>query len=91
MMDSVASEIAEAHVQVQERSGQIELAKLAIQAAQDSSRRNTERIQDGEGLPLEALQSLQALDLAQRQYARTIADYNRAQFNLHRALGWPIE
>ncbi len=91
MMDTVASEIAEAHVQVQERSGQIELAKLGIQAAQDSYRRNTERIQDGEGLPLEVLQSLHALDLAQRQYVRTIADYNRAQFNLHRALGWPIE
>ncbi len=90
MMDTVASEIAEAHVQVQERSGQIELAKLGIQAAQDSYRRNAERIQDGQGLPLEVLQSLQALDLAQRQYVRTIADYNRAQFNLHRALGWPI-
>jgi len=91
MMDTVASEIAEAHVQVQERSGQIELAKVGIQAAQDSYRRNTERIQDGEGLPLEVLQSLQALDLTERQYVRTIADYNRAQFNLHRALGWPIE
>ena len=91
MMDTVASEIAEAQVQVQERSPQIEIAKLGIQAAQDSYRLNTERIQDGEGLPLEALQSLQALDLAQRQYVRTIADYNRAQFNLHRAVGWPIE
>lgn len=91
MMDTVASEIAEAHVQVQERSGQIELAKLGIQAAQDSYRRSAERIQDGEGLPLEVLQSLQALDVAQRQYVHVIADYNRAQFNLHRALGWPVE
>ena len=91
MMDTVASEIAEAHVQVQERAQQIELAKLGIQAAQDSYRRNLDRIQDGEGLPLEVLQSLQALDVAQRQYVRTLADYNRAQFNLHRALGWPIE
>jgi len=91
MMDTVASEIAEAHIQVQERSNQIEFAKLGIQAAQDSYRRNIERIQDGEGLPLEVLQSLQALDTAQRQYVRSIADYNRSQFGLHRALGWPIE
>ncbi len=91
MMDTVASEIAEAHIQVQERSNQIEFAKLGIQAAQDSYRRNIERIQDGEGLPLEVLQSLQALDTAQRQYVLIIADYNRAQFNLHRALGWPIQ
>lgn len=91
VMDRVASEIAEAHAQVEARKSQIELAKVGITTAEASYRRNTERIRDGQGLPIETLQSIQALDAARRQYVRTVADYNRAQFQLHRALGWPIQ
>jgi outer membrane protein TolC len=90
LMDQVASEVAEAHTQVVSRKQEIELAKAGIQSAVDSYRRNTERIRDGQGLPIETLQSIQALDVARRQYVRAVADYNRAQFRLHRALGWPI-
>lgn len=91
VMDQVASEIAEAYFQVESRRGQIETARSGITAARDSYRRNSDRIHDGVGLPIEVLQSLQALDAAQRQYVRTIADYNRAQFRLQRAIGWPIQ
>ncbi|MGD9857675.1 MAG: TolC family protein [Planctomycetaceae bacterium] len=90
IMDRVAADVAESHAQVEARRAQIELAQAGITAAQQSYRRNTERIRDGQGLPIETLQSLQALDQAQRQYVRTVADYNRAQFRLHRALGWPV-
>ncbi|MGE0759590.1 MAG: TolC family protein [Pirellulaceae bacterium] len=90
VMDQVASEIAEAHAQVDSRQAQIELAQAGIRAAEDSFRHNTDRIRDGQGLPIETLQSIQALDQARRQYVRAVADYNRAQFQLHRALGWPI-
>jgi outer membrane protein TolC len=90
VMDQVASEVAEAHAQVVSRREQITLAQSGITAAQDSYRRNSDRIQDALGLPIEALQSIQALDNVQRQYVRAVADYNRAQFRLHRALGCPI-
>ncbi|HEX6963123.1 MAG TPA: TolC family protein, partial [Lacipirellula sp.] len=91
VMDQVASEVAEAYAQVTSRREQIALAESGITAARDSYRRNTERIQDALGLPIEALQSIQALDAAQRQYVRAVADYNRAQFRLHRAIGCPIQ
>jgi outer membrane protein TolC len=91
VMDQVASEVAEAHVQVVSRRDEIELAQGGITAAQDSYRRNSERIQDALGLPIEVLQSIQALDRAQRQYVRSVADFNRAQFRLQRALGWAIQ
>jgi outer membrane protein TolC len=91
VMDQVASEVAEAHTQVASREQEIELAKAGIQSAADSYRRNSERIRNAQGLPIETLQSIQALDQARRQYVRAVADYNRAQFRLHRALGWPIE
>lgn len=90
VMDQVASEVAEAHAQVASRRVQIEQARTGIAAARESYRRNSERIQHGQGLPIEVLQSIQALDGAQRQYVRSVADYNRAQFRLQRALGWPI-
>jgi outer membrane protein TolC len=90
VMDQVASEIAEAYAQVASRRAQIEMSRTAITAARNSYQRNSQRIHDALGLPIEVLQSIQALDAAQRQYVRSVADYNRAQFRLQRALGWHI-
>ena len=89
VMDQVAAEIAEAFAQVEIRKTQIETARSGIRVAELSYSRNSERIENGQGLPIETLQSIQALDQARRLYVRTVADYNRAQFRLHRALGWP--
>lgn len=90
LMDQVAREIVESHAQVQSRSLQIATAEESVSAAQDSFRRNWERIQNGQGLPIEVLQSIQALTNAQKEYVRTVADHNNAQFTLHRSLGWPV-
>jgi outer membrane protein TolC len=91
VMDLVARETAEAFAQVQARKKQIAVAEAGIKSAEDSYRRNTERIREGQGLPLEVLQSLQALDQSRREYLRVVTDYNAAQFRLQRALGWPME
>ncbi len=91
MLDRVAREVVEARAQVVSRAQQISTAREAVAAAKDSFERNTTRIQNGQGLPIEVLQSIQALATAQREYARVIADYNTAQFSLHRAVGWPIQ
>lgn len=40
---------------------------------------------------IEALQAIQALDPARREYVRSVVDYNVPQFRLHRALGWAIQ
>ena len=60
-----------------------------VMAATDSYRRNLDRIRGGQGLPLELLQAVQALDQAQNELLRATADYSEAQFRLYRALGWP--
>jgi outer membrane protein TolC len=91
LMDEIAREIVESHVQAQSRWLQIQSAKDAVSAAQDSFDRNWDRIENGQGLPIEVLQSIQALTNAQREYTRAIADYNVAQFTLHRSLGWPVD
>jgi outer membrane protein TolC len=89
-LDLVAREVVEAHAQVTARHRQIEVARQAIAAAHRSYDRNLERIRNAQGLPIEVLQSIQALDAARREYLRAVIDYNTAQFRLQRALGWPI-
>jgi outer membrane protein TolC len=89
-MDRIAREVNETQAQIQARKKQIEISKEAVQAANDSSEKNWERIRNGQGLPIEALQSIQALATAQREYIRAVSEYNIAQFTLQRSLGWPI-
>lgn len=90
LMDRVAREINESHTQIRSRKRQIAIAETAVAAAKQSYERNSQRITNGVGLPLETLQSLHALDQARREYVRTVADYNEAQFHLQRAVGWAI-
>ena len=85
---SIAREVVEAHTQVAARQRQLAVAEEGVQAANSSFERNSERIRNAQGLPLETLQSLQALAQARREYLRTVNDFNVAQFQLQRALGW---
>lgn len=90
-LDRVAREVVEAHSQVLSRRKQIDAARDAISTAETSYAQNVKRIQNGQGLPIEVLQAIQALATARREYLRAVADYNSAQFTLQRALGWPIQ
>jgi outer membrane protein TolC len=87
MLDQIAREVVEAHAQVQSRQQQLQIAQDAVKVARSSYDKNLDRIQNAEGLPLEVLQSLQALAQAQREYLRVVTDHNNAQFSLQRALG----
>jgi outer membrane protein TolC len=87
MMDQIAREVVEARTRVVSRREQLEIARRAVEVAESSRRKNLDRIENGEGLPLECLQSLQALAQAQREHIRVIADYNAAQFSLLWAVG----
>jgi len=89
-LDLVAREVTEAFAQVQIRQQQIDQAREVVKFAIESYDRNLARIQNGQGLPIEALQSAQALLQSRREYLRSVTDYNSAQFTLQRALGWPV-
>lgn len=91
VLDQIASEVAQSHAQVRYRGQQIEVTREAIATAENSVERNLSRIRDGQGLPIEALQSIQALETARRAYLRSVVDYNAAQFRLQHALGWPVQ
>ncbi len=91
LMDQVAREIIEAHTQSESLYGQIAVAESGIRVAGNSYQRNLQRIRGGQGLPLEVLQSIQALDQNRREYLRTVGDYDESQFRLYRALGCPVQ
>ncbi len=91
VMDQVAREIVEAHSQVVHRRRRIDITQRAIETAENSYERNLSRIKDGQGLPLEVLQSVRALEDARRAYLRAVIEYNAAQFRLQWALGWPVD
>jgi outer membrane protein TolC len=91
MMDQVAREVIDAHVQIQSRKKQVQIVKHLLGNANQSYEQHMTRIQHGQGLPIETLQSVQSLLLARREYLRTITDHNIAQFTLRHATGWPVD
>jgi outer membrane protein TolC len=88
--DLITTEVTQAYHQVQAEHQRMELAQANVKQADDSYRRNLLRIEGLEGLPLEALQAVQAVASARQNDLATIAAYNRAQAQLLRAIGRPI-
>ena len=87
--EQIAAEVVAAAADIASYGEQIGLAQTAITAAQESYKLNAQRIQASEGLPIELLQSITALAEARTAYTSTVANYNRAQHRLQRALGNP--
>ncbi len=90
LMDQVAREVSEAHTQVRFRQKRIAVAEQGIESAEVSVHRNLDRIRNGQGLPIEALQAVRALEDARLGYLMAVSEYNDAQFRLHRAVGQPV-
>jgi outer membrane protein TolC len=88
-MDRVAREVVEAHIQLAARGREIPRLSEAVASAIASQKRNMQRIREAQGLPIEVLQSNQALAQARLEYLRALADYDTAQFRLYWAIGWP--
>jgi outer membrane protein TolC len=87
--DDIAAEVARAYHQVHYRRGQIDAARAQLQAASEALPLNLKGIVNGTLRAIEGLQAVQALASAQYQYLSAIIDYDRAQFELLRAVGQP--
>jgi outer membrane protein TolC len=100
VQDRVAAEVAQAFAQLQSaRARQVEAA-AGLREAQDTLAKSIEGLSQtrrvGEFLilivrPSEAVQAVQALAQAYTDFYAAVADYNRAQFRLYRALGHPAQ
>jgi outer membrane protein TolC len=87
--DRVATEVVTAHADVASYRRQVEIGRQAMESAGESYQLNAERIQQGEGLPIELLQSITAMVKTQNGYTAAVANYHRAQYRLMRAVGEP--
>lgn len=88
-LNLVRAQVAEAQAYATAGLPQIEAAEKAVRASRDGFARDLDRIKGGQGLPLEAVDSMRLLAQSRYEYLDTIIDYNRAQFQLWVALGRP--
>jgi outer membrane protein TolC len=89
MRDLVASEVNQSYYQVQFRRDQIGVAERQVAAAARALPLNFDGIRGRTLRPIEAQQAINALAAARGAYLSSVIDFNRAQFQLLRALGQP--
>jgi outer membrane protein TolC len=96
--DKVAAEVNRAHARLQSAAQRVIQADRALRTAIITFNGNFEGLQQttrfGDVLvlvyrPQEAVYALELLNLAFDEYFTTVAEYNRAQFELFHALGYP--
>jgi outer membrane protein TolC len=101
LQDQVAAEVAQAYAQAQSAASRLSKAENGLKDAVDSANKNFEglgqtKTAGGKVIilvirPQEVVAAIQALALAYNDYYGAVADYNRAQFRLYRALGQPAQ
>jgi outer membrane protein TolC len=100
IQDMVAAEVVQRHAQVEAAAVRVARAEAEVKAALASYQGNvrglSETVRAGELLqlvnrPQEVVAALQQLQQAYLNYYTSANDYNRAQFQLFRALGYPAQ
>jgi outer membrane protein TolC len=99
--DRVAAEVTQAYAQAQSAAARVAKAERGLKYAVESAQLNFEGLgqtKTGGGKaillvvrPQEVVAAVQALAQAYSDYYGVVADYNRAQFRLYRALGEPAQ
>ena len=98
LQDRVAAEVVQAHAQIESARERVKDAEAGLKDALDSVEKNFEGLTQTKRAgnlvllvvrPAEAVASVQALAAAYADYYVALADFNRGQFRLYRALGHP--
>jgi outer membrane protein TolC len=100
LQDQVAAEVARAHAQARSAAARLADAEAGLKDAVDTAEKSFEGLSQTRRAgnlivlvvrPQEAVAAVQSLGLAYGDYYGALADYNRAQFRLYRALGQPAQ
>lgn len=91
LKDDIVAQVVSGLARVQSQADQIALAESRVAVATETLRFTHERREYGVGVVLEDLQSQQDLDRARSDYLRLLAEFNKAQYNLRRSVGLPLE
>jgi outer membrane protein TolC len=87
LRDEIVRQVIEAHTRSLSLADQITIAGRALKAAERSLQLAQDRKQFGVGAVLETIQAEQDLTRARLDYAKAIADFDRAQYALTKAIG----
>jgi outer membrane protein TolC len=89
VFDRIRAEVAIAYARTHLRLAKVEASEKAIQTGQRAFDQDLLRIRNGQGLPIEVLDSMRLLARARSAYLDAIVDYDRAHVELYVALGNP--
>jgi outer membrane protein TolC len=98
--DQIAAEVAQSFAQAQAAAQRVGDAANELRDAAESAQKNFKGLSETKRAgtlavlvirPQEAVAALRELVLAYNDYYGAVADYNRAQFRLYRALGYPAQ
>jgi hypothetical protein len=98
VQDRVAADVVQAHARVQATVVRVNRAETEVQQALTTFAGNLKAIRQTTDFggrlvlvnrPLEAVDSLRQVTRAYENYFLSVSDYNKAQFQLYRALGYP--
>ena len=87
LRDDVVAEVVTAIARTQSLSAQLQLARRNLATASETLRLTRERKQYGVGIVLEDIQAQQDLTQARSDYFNSLAEYNKAQYALSKAIG----
>ncbi|HZI31173.1 MAG TPA: TolC family protein [Candidatus Binatia bacterium] len=85
--DEIICQVVATFARLQSQSAQIGMAKQALTEAQKGWRLAEERKEFGVGIVLENIQAEQDLTRARDDYFKTVAEFNKAQYELSQAVG----
>jgi outer membrane protein TolC len=88
-LNLVRTQVAEAYALMTAGLPQIEAGEKSLKASTEAFAQDLTRIKGGQGLPLEAVDSMRLLSRSRYEYLDAIIEYNRSQFQLWVALGRP--
>lgn len=87
LRDEIISQVVSGVAQIQSLSAQIELAERNLSTASETLRLTRARKQYGVGVVLEDIQAQQDLTQARADYFTGLAEYDKAQYRLSKAVG----
>ena len=85
--DIIRRQVVEQHVRVRSLAVQVELARKALEAADQTARLSRQRRDTGLSAVLEDLQAEEELARSRRDYLATVSEHNQAQYALKHAVG----
>ncbi len=87
LKDEITRQVVEAHTRVQSQADQFATARQALATAEESLRLTRQRREFAVGIVLESIQAEQDLTRIRSDYLAAIAEFNKAQYALNKALG----